>query len=114
MSNQELVDRLGNTLTSDGWREVIRPNLEALRVGAIATLGVPGAVKQSQDGKVVVTDEFLKGKLDCLNWMLAWDSRLTQLAAEIEALQHQPPQDAAVGTPYAPQAGDSPIPAEGA
>lgn len=109
--SQQVMDKLEGCLASDGWREVLRPNLEALRSGAIAALCLPGTVKQTQDGKITMTDDYLKGKIDTLNWMLAWDSRLQQLAAELEALQEQPPQDAAVGTPYAPQAGESPIPA---
>lgn len=103
----EYLNKLSNTLISDGWQEILKPAASKLRDNARKILLKPGAQKELRDNKgnttMVFTDDFLKGQIDTLEWLLSWDQRVDDLARELTAETEAPdnPEDNGVGTPYA-------------
>ena len=104
----EYLNKLANTLVSEGWQEILKPAVIKLRDNSRKILLKPGAQKELRDntGKVTMTftDDFLKGQIDTLEWLLSWDQRVDDLARELTAETEAPdnPEENGVGTPYAP------------
>lgn len=101
----EYLNKLSNTLVSDGWQEILKPAVVKLRANAHRVLLKPGAQKElrNKEGSVIqtFTDDFLKGQIDTLDWLLSWDQRVDDLARELtESEAADNPQTEGIGSPY--------------
>jgi hypothetical protein len=118
MLTQEYVDKLTQLLGMEGWTQILSPAIERLRDNSVRLLLMPGVQKEIRNKQGVpsamFTDDYLKGKIDTLNWLLTWNQRTANLAQELaemdEAINSPAPE--ALGTPYAPQAGEANPPEE--
>jgi hypothetical protein len=91
---EDNISKVRTMLATSGWAEVVKPGLLRLRDNALVTLIQPAR----KDGP---SDEYVKGQVNALSWMVGWDARVEQIAAELTG---QPPavEEEAVGTIYGP------------
>lgn len=77
LTKVQKVRYLGQTLTSVGWANIIKPALEKTRAEAI-NLWV-------QNEKPQLAEQYRMTVAWC-EWMLSWEHRLDKLAAELEQM----------------------------
>lgn len=83
-------------LYSEGWGSVIKPHLLKLRDSAIVALIQP-------QGERKFTDDYTKGQINVLNWMIGWDARVEAFAQELAPPPQDNPDEAnGSGTIYSP------------
>ena len=104
MNSVELVEELDLTLKTAGWQGHLKPAMQKLREASERVLLAPGNIKTLGDKqKSTFTDDYIKGRISVLDWMLAWDERLVALATELEQANTPPQEDPEpVGNFYAP------------
>lgn len=94
MTPEETVGAIRSMLGTSGWSEVIKPALLKLRDQAILNLISPA----SPDKKF--SDDFVKGQINALSWIITWDQRVEQLASELTIPANPEPEP--VGTVLGP------------
>lgn len=94
--NQEAVDKLRGMFATTGWADVVAPGVERFRNHAVLTLINPSV------GEKKISDDFTRGQINVLSWMLGWPQRTEQLAAELLGEQANPVEPPAVGTVLGP------------
>ena len=77
MANLEVVNDIRGMLATNGWALRVKPYLLKLRDQAIMSLLAPSTSKQ-------VPDDYTKGQVNALSWMIGWDARVEQFASEID------------------------------
>lgn len=95
MKQEEAVPLVLDTIQTPGWTEVIQPGL--LRARDQAILGLINGDSTTKK----VSDDFTKGQINALSWMIGWPQRISAVAAELVGTQDNPEPEA-VGTVLGP------------
>ncbi len=75
LSREDKIEALRDMLARDGWREVVKPHLEA----EVARLEQSWLNGTRRKGEEALTDEGIKQRVWTMAWILGWDRRLESL-----------------------------------
>lgn len=94
MTQEEALPLVVDVLQMPGWTEVMQPGLMRARDQAILSL-INGATDKK------FTDDYTKGQINALSWMIAWPQRIQAATSELVGAQVQPEPEP-VGTVLGP------------